>query len=53
MRKCFVLKELILKLTCEKKVELDLKEVAETNHVAVMITPNVLMSTMIYDHRKA
>ncbi|TYK01673.1 ty3-gypsy retrotransposon protein [Cucumis melo var. makuwa] len=34
VEKCFVLKELILRLAREKKIELDLEEVAQTNHAA-------------------
>ncbi|TYK25808.1 ty3-gypsy retrotransposon protein [Cucumis melo var. makuwa] len=34
VEKCFVLKELILKLALNKKIELDLDDVAQTNHVA-------------------
>ncbi|KAA0041100.1 ty3-gypsy retrotransposon protein [Cucumis melo var. makuwa] len=37
VEKCFVLKELILKLARENKIELDIDEVAQTNHVAVNI----------------
>ncbi|KAA0038071.1 ty3-gypsy retrotransposon protein [Cucumis melo var. makuwa] len=36
VEKCFVLKELILRLAREKKIELDLEEVAQTNHAAAM-----------------
>ena len=32
--KCFVLKELIMKLALNKKIELDLDDVAQTNHVS-------------------
>ncbi|KAA0056498.1 retrotransposon gag protein [Cucumis melo var. makuwa] len=41
VEKCFVLKELILKLAHEKKIELDIDEVAQTNHVAIEMTSNV------------
>ena len=34
VRKCFVLKELILKLARQKKIELDIDELAKMNHVA-------------------
>ena len=37
IEKCFVLKELILKLAQEKKIELDLGEVAQANHATVML----------------
>ena len=43
--KCFVLKKLILKLAREKKIELNIDELAETNHVAVKITSSVPPST--------
>ncbi|TYK00107.1 ty3-gypsy retrotransposon protein [Cucumis melo var. makuwa] len=38
VEKCFMLKELILKLARENKIELDIDEVAQTNHVAVNMT---------------
>uniref|UniRef100_A0A9I9EF40 Retrotransposon gag protein n=1 Tax=Cucumis melo TaxID=3656 RepID=A0A9I9EF40_CUCME len=41
VEKYFVLKELILKLTYEKKIELDIDEVTQTNHVAVKMTSAV------------
>ena len=41
VEKCFVLKELILKLARENKIELDIDEVAQTNHVAVNMTSSV------------
>ena len=50
--KCFVLKELILKLAREKKIELDIDEVAQTNHVVVEMTLSVPPSTQLYDQRK-
>ncbi|KAA0032803.1 hypothetical protein E5676_scaffold575G00270 [Cucumis melo var. makuwa] len=34
VEKCFVLKELILRLARQKKIELDMEEVAQTNHAA-------------------
>ncbi|KAA0055194.1 retrotransposon gag protein [Cucumis melo var. makuwa] len=37
IEKYFMLKELILRLAREKKIELDLEEVAQTNHAAVTI----------------
>ena len=40
VEKCFVLKELILKLALNKKIELDLDDVAQTNHTAVIIHSN-------------
>ncbi|MCQ7416412.1 retrotransposon gag domain-containing protein, partial [Salmonella enterica] len=36
VEKCFVLKELILKLARERKIELDLDEVAQANHATIM-----------------
>ena len=47
--KCFVLKELIIKLAREKKIELDMDEVAQTNHVAIEMTSSVPPSTNLYD----
>ncbi|KAA0045116.1 retrotransposon gag protein [Cucumis melo var. makuwa] len=52
VEKCFVLKELILKLAREKKIELDVDKVAQTNHVAVAMTSSVSLSTQFYDQRK-
>ncbi|KAA0041804.1 ty3-gypsy retrotransposon protein [Cucumis melo var. makuwa] len=40
IEKCFVLKELILKLPLDKRIELDLDGVAQTNYAAVMIHLN-------------
>ena len=51
--KCFVLKEFILKLAREKKIELDIDELAKTNHVAVKMTSSVPPSTQLYDQRKS
>ncbi|TYK28163.1 ty3-gypsy retrotransposon protein [Cucumis melo var. makuwa] len=42
VEKCFVLKELILRLAREKKIELDMEEVAQTNHAAAMIMSEAL-----------
>ncbi|KAA0047911.1 retrotransposon gag protein [Cucumis melo var. makuwa] len=53
VEKCFILKELILKLAHEKKIELDIDEVAQTNHVAIEITSSVPPSTQFYDQRKS
>ena len=47
--KCFVLKELIIKLAREKKIKLDMDEVAQTNHVAIEMTSSVPPSTHLYD----
>ena len=40
-----MLKELILKLVHEKKIELDIDEVAQMNHVAIEMTSTVMSST--------
>jgi len=53
VEKCFVLKELILKLARENKIELDIDEVAQTNHVAVNMTSSVLPSILLYDQRES
>ncbi|KAA0037433.1 retrotransposon gag protein [Cucumis melo var. makuwa] len=53
VEKCFVLKELILKLAREKKIELDIDEVAQTNHVAIEMTSNVPPLTQFDDQRKS
>ncbi|TYK23554.1 retrotransposon gag protein [Cucumis melo var. makuwa] len=53
VEKCFVLKELILKLAHENKIELDIDEVAQTNHVAVNMTSNVPPSILLYDQRES
>ncbi|KAA0052091.1 retrotransposon gag protein [Cucumis melo var. makuwa] len=53
VERCFVLKELILKLACENKIELDIDEVAQTNHVAVKMTSRVLPSMLLYDKKKS
>ncbi|KAA0059024.1 retrotransposon gag protein [Cucumis melo var. makuwa] len=53
VEKCFVLKELILKLAREKKIELDINEVAQTNHVAIEMTSNVPPLTQLDDQRKS
>ncbi|TYK00852.1 retrotransposon gag protein [Cucumis melo var. makuwa] len=53
VEKCFVLKELIQKLACENKIELDIDEVAQTNHVAVNMTSSVLPSILLYDQRES
>ncbi|KAA0040573.1 retrotransposon gag protein [Cucumis melo var. makuwa] len=52
VEKCFVLKELILKLARENKIELDIEEVAQTNHVAVKMTSSVMPSMFLYDQGK-
>ena len=44
--------KLILRLAREKKI-VDLDKVAQTNHVAVTMTSNVLPSTMYYDKRES
>ena len=50
--KCFVLKELILKLAREKKIELDIDELAKKNHVTVEMISSVPPSIQLYDQRK-
>ncbi|KAA0050346.1 ty3-gypsy retrotransposon protein [Cucumis melo var. makuwa] len=47
VEKCFVLKELILKLARENKIELDIDEVAQTNHVVVNMTLSVPSSILL------
>ncbi|KAA0046632.1 retrotransposon gag protein [Cucumis melo var. makuwa] len=53
VEKCFVLKELILKLARENKIELDIDKVAQMNHVAVKMTSSVLPSMLLYDQRES
>ncbi|KAA0055534.1 ty3-gypsy retrotransposon protein [Cucumis melo var. makuwa] len=53
VEKCFVLKELILKLAREKKIELDIDEVAQTNHVAIEMSSNVPPLTNLMIKEKA
>ncbi|KAA0050543.1 retrotransposon gag protein [Cucumis melo var. makuwa] len=53
VEKCFVLKELILKLARENKIELDIDEVAQTNHVTVNMTSSVSPSILLYDQRES
>ena len=48
-----MLKELILKLTRDKKIELNIDEVAQTNYIAVEITSSVPPSTLLYDQRES
>ena len=48
-----MLKELSLKLAREKKIELDIDELVETNHVAVEMTSSVPPSTQLYDQKKS
>lgn len=43
---------MILKLACEKKNELDINEMAQTNHVAIVVTSRVPPSTLFCDQRK-
>ncbi|KAA0035697.1 retrotransposon gag protein [Cucumis melo var. makuwa] len=52
VEKCFVLKELILKLAREKKIKLDIDEIAQTNHVVVEMTSSVPPATLLYDQRE-
>ena len=37
VKKCFVLMKLIMKLALDKKIELDIDDVTQTNHAAVTI----------------
>ncbi|KAA0041873.1 retrotransposon gag protein [Cucumis melo var. makuwa] len=53
VEKYFALKELILKLVREKKIKLDIDEVAQRNHVAVKMSSSVMPSTLLYDQRKS
>ncbi|KAA0062536.1 ty3-gypsy retrotransposon protein [Cucumis melo var. makuwa] len=53
VEKCFVLKELILRLAREKKIELDLEEVAQTNHAATMIMSEALSRRLIFEQRES
>ncbi|XP_038904526.1 uncharacterized protein LOC120090905 [Benincasa hispida] len=53
VEKCFVLKELILKLARERKIKLDLDEVVQTNHTAVTVTPSVVPPTISYEERES
>ncbi|KAA0046253.1 uncharacterized protein E6C27_scaffold284G00560 [Cucumis melo var. makuwa] len=46
VEKCFVLKELILKLALDKKIELELDDVAQTNHAAVIIQSDSRLSAI-------
>ena len=48
-----MLKELILKLAPEKKIKLDIDDVAQRNHVAVEMTSSIPPSTQLYDQRKS
>ena len=48
IEKYFMLKELILRLAREKKIELDLEEVAQTNHASVMIMLEALSPRLIF-----
>ncbi|KAA0063891.1 ty3-gypsy retrotransposon protein [Cucumis melo var. makuwa] len=50
---CFMLKELILKLARENKIELDIDEVAQKNHVAINMTSSVSPSILLYDERES
>ncbi|KAA0065772.1 retrotransposon gag protein [Cucumis melo var. makuwa] len=52
IEKCFVLKDLIIKLAREKKIELDIDEIAQANQVALEMTSSVPPSTHLYDQRK-
>ncbi|KAA0042105.1 retrotransposon gag protein [Cucumis melo var. makuwa] len=53
VEKFFVLKELILRLACEKKIKLDLEEVAQTNHVAVTIMLEALSPRLVFEQSES
>ncbi|KAA0037797.1 retrotransposon gag protein [Cucumis melo var. makuwa] len=53
VEKCLVLKELILKLARENKIELNIDEVAQTNHVVVNMTSNVPPSILLYHQKES
>ncbi|KAA0025779.1 retrotransposon gag protein [Cucumis melo var. makuwa] len=53
VEKCFVLKELILRLAREKKVELDLEEVAQTNHAIVTTMSEALSPRLTFEQRES
>lgn len=53
MENCFVMNELILRLAHEKKIELDLDELALTNHVTVTMISNVSLSWLFYEQKEA
>ncbi|KAA0063888.1 retrotransposon gag protein [Cucumis melo var. makuwa] len=53
VEKCFVLKELILKLARENKIDLDIDELAQMNHIAIKMTSEVLPSMLLYDQRES
>ncbi|KAA0056396.1 retrotransposon gag protein [Cucumis melo var. makuwa] len=53
IEKCFVFKELILRLAREKKIELDLEEVAQTNHAAAMIVSEALSPRLIFEQTES
>ncbi|KAA0054512.1 retrotransposon gag protein [Cucumis melo var. makuwa] len=53
VEKYFVLKELILRLAREKKIKLDMEEVAKTNHAAVTIMSKALLPILIFKQRES
>ncbi|KAA0051503.1 retrotransposon gag protein [Cucumis melo var. makuwa] len=53
VEKCFMLKELILRLAHEKKIELDLEEVAQTNYATAMIMSEALSPRLIFEQSKS
>ncbi|KAA0057496.1 retrotransposon gag protein [Cucumis melo var. makuwa] len=53
IEKCFVLKELILRLAREKKTKIDLVEVTQTNHAALTIMLEAHSSRLIFEQRKS
>ncbi|KAA0067356.1 retrotransposon gag protein [Cucumis melo var. makuwa] len=52
IEKCFMLKELILRLAREKKIELDLEEIAQTNHATRTIMSKALSPRLIFEQRE-
>ncbi|KAA0032132.1 retrotransposon gag protein [Cucumis melo var. makuwa] len=52
IEKYFVLKELILRLAREKKIELDLEEVAQRNHGTVTIMSEAFSKRLIFEQRE-
>ncbi|KAA0059744.1 ty3-gypsy retrotransposon protein [Cucumis melo var. makuwa] len=48
-----MLKELILRLAREKKIKINLEEVAQTNHAAVTIMSEALLRRLIFEERES
>ncbi|KAA0051508.1 ty3-gypsy retrotransposon protein [Cucumis melo var. makuwa] len=53
VEKCFMLKELIPRLAHEKKIELDLEEIAQNNHAAAMIMSEALSPRLIFEQKES